>query len=82
MHVDEKFIKQESLLSALPQCGDYSRVTTIQITDVAATIYFSSTAMRRLFESGYYLRCGVYSRKYGMYETFILLIFYHNWNLE
>ena len=37
-------------ISALPQCGDYSRVTTIRSTDVAATIYFSSTAMRRLFE--------------------------------
>ena len=41
-------------ISALPQCGDYSRVATIQSTDVAATIYFSSTAMRRLFEGGYY----------------------------
>ena len=41
-------------ISALPQCGDYSRAATIQSTDVAATIYFSSTAMRRLFEGGYY----------------------------
>ena len=41
-------------ISALPQCGDYSWVATIQSTDVAATIYFSSTAMRRLFEGGYY----------------------------
>ena len=41
-------------ISALPQCGDYSRVATIRSTDVAATIYFSSTAMRRLFEGGYY----------------------------
>ena len=39
---------------ALPQCGDYSRVATIRSTDVAATIYFSSTAMRRLFKGGYY----------------------------
>ena len=41
-------------ISALPQCGDYSRVATIRSADVAATIYFSSTAMRRLFEGGYY----------------------------
>ena len=41
-------------ISAPPQCGDYSRAATIRSTDVAATIYFSSTAMRRLFESGYY----------------------------
>ena len=52
-------------ISALPQCGDYSRAATIRSTDVAATIYFSDTAMRRLFEGGYYSRCGVYSRKYG-----------------
>ena len=43
-------------ISALPQCGDYSRAATIRSTDVAATIYFSSTAMRRLFEGGYYSR--------------------------
>ena len=41
-------------ISALPQCGDYSRAATIQSADVAATVYFSSTAMRRLFEGGYY----------------------------
>ena len=41
-------------ISALPQCGDYSRAATIQSTDVAATIYFSATAMWRLFEGGYY----------------------------
>ena len=41
-------------ISALPQCGDYSRAAAIRSTDVAATIYFSSTAMRRLFEGGYY----------------------------
>ena len=41
-------------ISALPQCGDYSRAATIRSTDVAATNYFSSTAMRRLFEGGYY----------------------------
>ena len=41
-------------ISALPQCGDYSRAATIRGTDIAATIYFSSTAMRRLFEGGYY----------------------------
>ena len=41
-------------ISALPQCGDYSRAATIRSTDVAATIYFSATAMRRLFEGGYY----------------------------
>ena len=41
-------------ISALPQCGDNSRVATIRSIDVAATIYFSSTAMRRLFEGGYY----------------------------
>ena len=43
-------------ISALPQCGDYSRAATIRSTDVAATIYFSSTAMQRLFEGGYYSR--------------------------
>ena len=51
-------------ISALPQCGDHSRVATIRSTDVAATIYFSSTAMQRLFEGGYYLkyrRRGYYS---------------------
>ena len=42
--------------SALPQCGDYSRTATIRSTDVAATIYFSATAMWRLFEGGYYSR--------------------------
>ena len=42
-------------ITALPQCGDYSRVATIRSTDAATTIYFSSTAMRRLFEGGYYL---------------------------
>ena len=41
-------------ISALPQCGDYSRAATIQSTDIAATIYFSSNAMRQLFEGGYY----------------------------
>ena len=53
-------------ISALPQCGDYSRAATIRSTDVAATIYFSSTTMRRLFEGSYYSRCMVYSRKYGI----------------
>ena len=43
-------------ISALPQCGVYSRAATIRGTDVAATIYFSSTAMRHLFEGGYYSR--------------------------
>ena len=56
------------LFSALPLCSDYSRAATIRNTaDVAATIYFSATAMRRLFEGGYYSRCGVYSRKYGSF---------------
>ena len=41
-------------ISALPQCSIYSKAATIRSTDVAATIYFSSTAMRRLFEGGYY----------------------------
>ena len=50
-------------ISALPQCGDYSRAATIRSTDAAATIYFSSTAMRRLFESGYYSRY----RRHGYY---------------
>ena len=49
--------------SALPQCGDYSRAATIQSTDVAATIYFSSTAMRRLLEGRYYSKC----RRRGYY---------------
>ena len=50
-------------ISALPQCGDYSRAATIRSTDVAATIYFSSTTMRRLFEGGYYSKC----RRRGYY---------------
>ena len=50
-------------ISALPQCGDYSRAATIRGTDVAATIYFSSTAMWRLFEGGYYSRY----RRHGYY---------------
>ena len=41
-------------ISALLQCGDYSRAATIRSTDVVATIYFSATAMRLLFEGGYY----------------------------
>ena len=41
-------------ISALPQCGDCSRAATIRSTDVVATIYFNATAMRRLFEGGYY----------------------------
>ena len=47
-------MSQLLFISTLPQCGDYSRAATIRSTDVAATIYFSSTAMRRLFEGGYY----------------------------
>ena len=43
-------------ISALPQCSDYSRAATIRSTDVAATIYFSTTTMRKLFEGGYYLK--------------------------
>ena len=50
-------------ISALPQCGDYSRAATIRSADVAATIYFSSTAMWRLFEGGYYSKC----RRHGYY---------------
>ena len=57
-------------ISALPQCGDYSRAATIRSTDVAATIYFSSTAMRRLFEGGYYSKY----RRRGYY----LFQLYHN----
>ena len=57
-------------ISALPQCGDYSRVATIRGTDVAATIYFSSTAMRRLFEGGYYSK---YRRR-----SYYLFQLYHN----
>ena len=57
-------------ISALPQCGDYSRAATIRSTDVAATIYFSSTAMRRLFEDGYYSKY----RRRGYY----LFQLYHN----
>ena len=56
--------------SALPQCGDYSRAATIQSTDVVATIYFSSTAMRQLFEGGYYSKY----RRRGYY----LFQRYHN----
>ena len=58
-------------ISALPQCGDYSRAATIRSTDVAATIYFSATSMRRLFEGGYYSRCAVYSRKYGIHNNML-----------
>ena len=54
-------------ISTLPQYGDYSRAATIRSTDVAATIYFNATAMWRLFEGGYYSRCGIYSRK-GVYS--------------
>ena len=43
-------------ISALPQCGDYSRTATIRSTDVVATIYFSATAMWRLLEGGDYSR--------------------------
>ena len=50
-------------ISALPQCGDYSRAATIRSTDVAAAIYFSATAMRRLFEGGYYSK----NRRRGCY---------------
>ena len=50
-------------ISALPQCDDYSRTATIRSTDVAATIYFSATAMRRLFEGGYYSKY----RRHGYY---------------
>ena len=48
MRLDEPLTSD---VSALPQCGDYLRAATIRSTDVAATIYFSSTAMRRLFEA-------------------------------
>ena len=57
-------------ISSLPQCGDYSRAATIRSTDVAATIYFISTAMRRLFEGGYYSKY----RRRGYY----LFHLYHN----
>ena len=50
-------------ISVLPQCGDYLRAATIRSTDVAATIYFSVTAMRRLFEGGYYSKY----RRHGYY---------------
>ena len=56
-------------ISALPQCGDYSRAATIRCTDVAATIYFSATAMRRLFEDGYYSK---YRRRgYYLFQLYI-----------
>ena len=57
-------------ISALPQCGDYSRTATIRSADVAATIYFSSTTMRRLFEGGYYSKCRC--RGYYLFQL------YHN----
>ena len=50
-------------ISALSQCGDYSRAATIRSTDVTATIYFSSTTMWRLFEGGYYSKY----RRHGYY---------------
>ena len=44
------------LLFEVQKCSNHSRTATIRSTDVAATIYFSSTAMWRLFEGGYYLK--------------------------
>ena len=42
------------------KCGFYSR---------AATISLIGPSMQRLFEGGYYSKCGVYSRKYGAYMS-------------
>ena len=39
-------------------CGSNSRG--------GATISASSRSLQRLFEGGYYSKCGVYSRKYGI----------------
>ena len=42
------------------KCSVYSR---------AATITLDGRYVRRLFEGGYYSKCGVYSRKYGIYTN-------------
>ena len=55
-----KYRRRGYYISALPQCGDYSR---------AATIYFSSTAMRRLFEGGYYSKCR--RRGYYLFQLYL-----------
>ena len=34
-----------------------------------ATISANSRSLRRLFEGGYYSKCGIYSRKYDIYST-------------
>ena len=66
-------------ISALPQCGDYSRAATIRSTDVAATIYFSSTAMQRLFEGGYYSR---YRRRgYYLFQLYRNVVTIRGWLL-
>ena len=57
-------------ISALPQCGDYSRAATIRSTDITATIYFSSTAMRRLPQ------CGNYSRAATIQSTDVAATIY------
>ena len=43
-------------------CGSYSR---------AATIYANSRFLRRLFEGGYYSKCGLYSRMYDNIYIYI-----------
>ena len=45
-------------------CGVYSR---------AATITPDGRYVRRLFEGGYYSKCGVYSRKYGNHSTSVAM---------
>ena len=44
-------------------CSDYSR---------AATISANSQSLQRLFEGGYYSKCGVYSRKYDVFSWFFV----------
>ena len=66
-------------ISALPQCGDYSRAATILSTDVVATIYFISTTMRRLFEGGYYSRCR--RRGYYLFQLYRNAVTIRGWLL-
>ena len=44
------------------KCSVYSR---------AATITPDGRYVRRLFKGGYYSKCGVYSRKYGIHKLYI-----------
>ena len=51
-------------------CGSYSR---------AVSIFANSRSLRRLFKGGYYLKCSIYSRKYGIYRNFCGKNFFGEW---